>query len=232
MIASTTDVSDDSQDTGSLADSAYRAIRGRILENKWAPGFQAMELEVAAELGMSRTPVREAMMRLHNEGLVEVVPRRGMRVLPVSPTMMREIYDILGALESTAAEQLARRKPSDEELKPLVDATRDMAAALERDDLDAWARADETFHLHLVTLAGNKLLAEAVFNYWDRSHRARIFSLRLRPRPEHSTQEHMALVEKIRQGDAEGAARENLKHRKRAAAELLDIFDRYRFQHM
>jgi DNA-binding GntR family transcriptional regulator len=220
------------QEAGSLSDSAYKAIRRRILDNSWAPGYNAMEQEIAQELGMSRTPVREALMRLHNEGLVEVIPRRGMRVLPVSPTMMREIYEILGSLESTAVEMLTRRRPSEEELRPLMDATADMAKALEKNDLDAWARADEKFHLHLVTLAGNKLLAEAVFHYWDRSHRARLFSLRLRPFPTASTQEHMALVEKIRQGDAEGAARDNLLHRRRASKELLEIFDRYRFQHM
>ena len=77
---------------GSLVDAAYQGIRRRILDNVWAPGFQAMEQEVALELGMSRTPVREALIRLAKEGLVEVVPRRGMRVLPVSPTDMREIY--------------------------------------------------------------------------------------------------------------------------------------------
>lgn len=221
-----------SGDAGSLADAAYNAIRHRILDNIWVPGYQAMEQEIALQLGMSRTPVHEALMRLHNEGLVEVIPRRGMRVLPVSPTVMSEIYEILAALESAAAETLARRRPSEAELQPLVTATEAMAAALESDNLDAWAKADESFHAQLVTMAGNKLLAEAVFNYWDRAHRARMFSLRLRPRPVNSTQEHMALVERIREGDAEGAAKVNLEHRRRASRELLAIFERYRLQQM
>lgn len=75
-------------------------------------------------------------------------------------------------------------------------------------------------------------LAEAVFNYWDRAHRARMFSLRLRPYPVNSTQEHMALVERIRQGDAAGAAKVNLEHRRRASRELLAIFERYRLLQM
>ena len=145
---------------------------------------------------------------------------------------MKEIYEILSALESTAAEMLAARKPSDAELKPLVTATNAMAKALAKDDLDAWAAADESFHETLVNLAGNKMLADAVFSYWDRAHRARMFSLRLRPKPVSSTQEHMALVERLRQGDAAGAAAVNREHRQRASRELLIIFERFRLQQM
>jgi DNA-binding transcriptional MocR family regulator len=104
-----------------MVDAAYKEMHRRILDNVWAPGHQALEQEIALQLGMSRTPVREALIRLANEGLVEVIPRRGMRVLPVSPTDMKEIYEILGALESAAAEMLAARKPSDAELEPLID---------------------------------------------------------------------------------------------------------------
>ena len=216
----------------SMVDAAYKEMHRRILDNVWAPGHQALEQEIALQLGMSRTPVREALIRLENEGLVEVIPRRGMRVLPVSPTDMREIYEILGALESLAAEMLAARKPSDAELEPLIVATRAMEKALDADDLDAWAKADESFHEQLVTMAGNKLLAESVFSHWDRAHRARRFTLRLRPKPVNSTQEHMALVERLREGNAAGAAAVNREHRQRASRELLSIFERFRLQQM
>jgi DNA-binding GntR family transcriptional regulator len=88
----------------------YQALRARILDNLWPPGYQALEQALALELGVSRTPVREALIRLHNEGLVEVVPRHGVRVLPVSPVDMAEIYAILTSLESLAAELAAKRK--------------------------------------------------------------------------------------------------------------------------
>jgi DNA-binding GntR family transcriptional regulator len=219
-------------DPATLVESAYAEIRRHILDNLWPPGHQALEQEVALQLGMSRTPVHEALIRLQSEGLVEVIPRRGMRVLPVSVNDMREIYEILAALESTAAELLAARKPSEAELKPLLTSTKAMEKALARDDLDAWAAADEAFHEQLVQMAGNKMLAEAVFRYWDRAHRARMFTLRLRAKPVNSTQEHMALVEKLRQGDAAGAAAVNRAHRARASQELLGIFERYRMQQM
>ena len=187
---------------------------------------------MALALGMSRTPVHEALVRLQNEGLVQVVPRHGMRVLPVSPTDMAEIYQILTALECMAAELLARRRPSDLELEPLVAATEAMDRALRADDLDAWAAADERFHAGLLELAGNRQLQATVFNYWDRAHRARMFSLRLRPTPVNSTREHRELVERLRAGDAAGAAEVNRRHRERASRELLAIFEQYRLAQM
>jgi len=221
-----------SQPTASLVDAAYEQIRRRILDNVWPPGHRALEQEVALALGMSRTPVREALVRLQSEGLVEVVPRHGMRVLPVSPSDMREIYQILTALECMAAEILARRQPSDAELKPLVEATDAMDRALAVDDLDAWAKADELFHAQLLDLAGNRLLQATVMNHWDRAHRARMFTLRLRPKPVNSTREHMQLVERLRAGDADGAAQVNRAHRERAAGELLALFERFKLAQM
>ncbi|MGE5791368.1 MAG: GntR family transcriptional regulator [Bacteroidota bacterium] len=217
---------------GSRVDDAYRAIRKRILDNVYPPGYQALEQSLATELGISRTPVREALIRLQKEGLVDVVPRHGMRVLPVSPTDMKEIYEILSALESMAAELLAKRRPSDEELAPLERASRDMARALRADDLEGWAEADERFHRQLIDLAGNRLLAQAVLNFWDRAHRVRRITLRLRPKPVNSTKEHTALVERIRAGDPRGAHEVNRAHRERASRELLAILERYRLQHL
>ena len=216
----------------SLVDGAYEQIRRRILDNVWPPGHRALEQEVALALGMSRTPVREALARLRNEGLVEVIPRHGMRVLPVSPNDMREIYQILTALECMAAELLARRKPGDAELKPLVDATKAMDKALKAEDLDAWAAADERFHAQLMELAGNRQLQATVLNYWDRAHRARLFTLRLRPKPVNSTREHMAMVERLRAGDVEGATRVTRAHRERANQELIALFERFKLAHL
>lgn len=215
-----------------LAEQAYQEIRGRILDNVWTPGYQALEQEVAQALGMSRTPVREALMRLQQEGLIEVAPRRGMRVLPVSPNDMREIYEILTALECMAAELLSKQRPSLMVLKPLVKATEEMEKALAQDDLDRWARADERFHFELVRLAGNRMLLETVMGYWDRAHRARLFTLRLRPKPTNSTREHMELVELLAAGDAPGASKKNRQHRERASRELLAIFERYQLQRL
>ena len=217
---------------GSRVELAYAAVRRRILDNVYPPGHQVLEGALAGELGLSRTPVREALIRLAHEGLVEVIPRHGMRVLPVSPGDMREIYVVLTALESAAMEILSRRRPSDTELRPLVEATRDMTRALKADDLDAWAAADERFHQGLVELAGNRTLMDAVARVADRAHRARMFTLRLRPKPVNSTREHMAMLERIRAGDGKGAVEINRAHRDRATRELLAIFERFPVRQM
>jgi DNA-binding GntR family transcriptional regulator len=207
---------------------AYQEMRTRILDNVWPPGHQALEQALAIEMGMSRTPVREALIRLQNEGLIEVVPRHGMRVLPVSPSDMAEIYAVLSSLESTAAELAARRGLGAREVKPLETASRDMEAALAAGDLDAWAAADERFHMSLVELSGNRLLAEMVTNFWDRAHRARMFTLRMRPTPEHSTREHRAVAKAIRAGDATTARELHRAHRERGARELTEILQHFR----
>lgn len=216
----------------SLVDAAYEAVRQRILDNVYPPGHQALEQALAEELGISRTPLREAMIRLRNEGLVEIVPRHGVRVLPLSATDMKEIYETLTALESMAAELAARRRPGPDELKPLEGASRDMARALRANDLDAWAQADERFHRTLIDLCGNRLLKQTVLNFWDRAHRARMFTLRLRPKPVDSTEEHRELVERIRAGDAAGAFACTRAHRERGSRELLAIIERYRLHQL
>lgn len=216
----------------SMAEAAYRTIRQRILDNAWAPGTQALESALALELGMSRTPLREALLRLEAEGLVAVIPRHGMRVLPVSPGDMREIYQVLSSLESTAAELVARARPPAAELAPLEKASRDMEKALRRDDLDAWAEADERFHRHLVELCGNAKLAAIVFNHWDRAHRARMVTLRMRARPLRSTREHLAIVAAIRRGDAVRAGALYRAHRERAGAELTALLERHRLSQL
>ena len=153
-------------------------------------------------------------------------------VLPVSPADMAEIYTVLTALECAAAELVAARGPSERELKPLTEASRDMDRALKTDDLDAWAAADERFHRTLAELAGNRMLLQTIGNFWDRAHRARMVTLRLRPKPVNSTREHTLLVERLRAGDTRGAVEVNRAHRARASHELLDLFERLRVQHL
>jgi DNA-binding GntR family transcriptional regulator len=218
--------------TRSRVDAAYEVMRQRILDNEWPPGFVALEQALAHELGMSRTPVREALIRLAKDGLVDVVPRHGMRVLHVSADDMRDIYDMLTALEAKAAELAVRRAPSEQQLAPHVQASRDMERALEADELDGWANADERFHRNLVMLSGNRLLIDAVRNCWDRAHRARMVTLRMRNKPIESTRDHLALVERIREGDARGASEIHRTHRERGSRELLEILERYRLQQL
>ena len=93
----------------SLVDDAYSKLKDAIRENQFPPGYQGSEQEIANHLGMSRTPVHEAVIRLQEEGLVRVLARRGVVVCAISADDMREIYQVIIALEGAAAELLAER---------------------------------------------------------------------------------------------------------------------------
>lgn len=212
----------------SRVSAAYSQIKNRILDNTYPPGFQALELEMAQQLGMSRTPVREALILLENEGLIEVLPRRGMRVVPLSQTDMREIYQVLTALESTAVELAARRKPSGQEMTPMQTALDDMDRALQGDDLEAWAEADERYHRSILDLCDNGRLSAMANTVRDQGHRARMITLRLRPKPWQSNIEHRAVFEAIRRGDAETARDTHYRHRIRASEVITAVLLEYR----
>jgi DNA-binding GntR family transcriptional regulator len=202
---------------------AYHELRRRILDNELVPDRQYLEQELADVLSMSRTPVREALIRLSEERLVEVRPRHGARVIPVSAEDMREIYELLTELESLAARKLGERGLRPAQLARLQAAVEDMEQALERNDLVAWARADETFHSQLVDQCGNSRLKPIVATVRDQAHRARMQTLKLRPKPVDSNRDHAAVVEAIRKRDGERAAAIHRRHRQQAGAMLLSL---------
>lgn len=218
----------DSNSRFSRVDHAYQEIKQRILNNVYYPGYQVLEKDLAEELGVSRTPVREALILLQHDGLVELIPRHGMRVVPIEADDMREIYEVLTALECLAAELLAKRRPDASELEPMRQAIVRMDQALEDDDLEAWARADENFHQHLLDLCGNRRLISMARTVMDQGHRARIVTLRLRPKPVDSNREHHALLDAIEKGDGDAARQRHQEHRRRASKVLIELLKKFR----
>jgi DNA-binding GntR family transcriptional regulator len=202
---------------------AYDELRRRILENEMPAGAQYLEQTLADELGMSRTPVREALIRLSDERLVEVKPRHGARVLPVSATDMGEIYELLTALESIAARRVAERGLHAAQLARLDACVAGMERALERNDLPGWSEHDRAFHDAIVELSGNRRLAQIVAMFRDQAHRARMQTLTLRPKPVQSNRDHAALVQAIRNRDGAGASDIHRRHRQEAGRMLLKL---------
>lgn len=211
----------------SRVNDAYARLKDEILSNRLLPGFQAPEPEIAERLGMSRTPVREALIRLQAEGLVELIPRRGARILPVLASDMQEIYEILTALEPHAAAELAKRALTEEDLAPLELATQEMETALTQGSLEEWADADDRFHRSLLHLHGNERLCAITSSLFDQAHRARMVTLRLRKAPVRSTQEHRQILTHLRNGDAKKVKSVFHAHRERAARELLHILETF-----
>lgn len=211
----------------SLVDRAYREIRRRILDNDYPPSHQVLEQELAAELEMSRTPVREALVRLKDEGFVQLIPRHGMRVVPLSIPDLREMYDVLLALELAAIETLARQRPTVETLAPVQQTLDDMDQALARKDVDAWVDADERFHRGLVGLCGNTRLVVMVDTLWDQGHRARRTTVRLRGALNPSNEEHRALLGAISAGNWQDARVVHEKHFRRTSREIVGLLEQF-----
>src|ERR671912_1142384 len=125
----------------SLVEDAYKALKDAIRNNVFPPGYQGSEQEIALRLGMSRTPVHEAIIRLQEDGLVRVLSKRGVTVCPLAPEDIREIYEVIIAIEAMAAELLAALPDGERHLvaDELEDATSEMEQALQDDGLLAWA---------------------------------------------------------------------------------------------
>lgn len=202
---------------------AYRELRLRILEGRLSPGTTLLEAEVAALLAMSRTPIREALIRLEDEGLVIVTPRRGFTVRALSLDDLAEIYEVFSALEVRAARLAARRgldPATAERLSGLLTA---MERATARGDIVRWSHLDDDFHAGLVAASGNGRLEATIRQCWDQQYRARMSIVPLRPRPDRSDAEHRLILEAIRARDAEAAERLLGAHRDRADTQTLSL---------
>jgi DNA-binding GntR family transcriptional regulator len=212
----------------SLVHQAYQEIRRRILDNEYPPAHQVLEQDLAADLGMSRTPMREALVKLQNENFIQLIPRHGMRVVPLSLEDLRDTYEVLTALELTAIERLVRSKPDRRVFALLDRALDDMDAALNKRDRDEWVKADERFHRMLIDLCGNRRLATVAYTLWDHGHRARMTTVRLRPTLGSSNKEHRDVVEAIKRGDWREARALHTKHRARTSEEIVDLLEQCR----
>ncbi|WP_170450186.1 GntR family transcriptional regulator [Ruegeria arenilitoris] len=207
---------------------AVRDLRRMILTGELAAGTDHLETELAEQLGMSRTPVREAALMLESKGLLEMRPRKGVRILPVSPDDMREIYDILTELESLAAERAAEAGFSEQDLQPLADSIAQMDRAIGEEDLEAWAKADDLFHRELVRLGGNRRVESIVSMMSDQVRRARASTLFIRPLPVKSNEDHRAVYTAIRDGKPEVARDRHRQHRLHAKSVIIDILEKHR----
>lgn len=218
----------------SLVDDAYLAMKQAIQDSSFAPGYQASEQEIALRLGMSRTPVHEAVIRLQEDGLVRVLPRRGVLICALAPEDVREIYDVIIAIEGRAAELLAER-PDAERVAicaELADQTETMAEAWKAGNFLDWGQADAGFHRLLVERAGNGRMSRIIQTINDQSHRARMLTLKLRRELGASVAEHREIIDAIRRGDAMKAQDRTHHHRLRARDELLPLLESFGLKHL
>ena len=194
-------------------DSAYDRLKAEILQGILPPGYQAPEPDIASRLGMSRTPVREALIRLEAEGLIDLIPRRGARVVAISQKDFREIFEILAVLEGLAAHAAAQIGIASEPLSGLRQVLDEGETVLRARDISAWAQLDDTFHRLVAGLSGNDRLCSEVCGLLDQVFRANSVLLRLNNAPAARDATHLKIVDAIAAGEADRAAELANAHR-------------------
>lgn len=188
------------------AETAYRHVKDALLAGRLGAGTMVSEGDVAAELAMSRTPVREAFLRLSTEGWLRLFPRRGALVVPVAPGEAEAVVDARLLLESHAVDVVAGSPGARQQLatglRSLVAQQRDAVAA---GDLDAYARLDAAFHQAIVAAGGNALLTEVSVTLRERQQRMIALSVGVAgERAPRFVEGHEHLVAAIEAGDADG----------------------------
>ncbi|MFJ5234049.1 GntR family transcriptional regulator [Kitasatospora sp. NPDC088391] len=187
-----------------LRDQVAHALRAALISGELRPGVVYSAPALAADFGVSATPVREAMLDLAREGLVEAVRNKGFRVTELSERDLDEFTEIRALIEVPTIGQVARTATADqlEALRPQAEA---IVAAARKHDLIGYLEADRQFHLDVLALAGNARLVETV---GDLRKRSRLYGLnRLDQRGELTTsaEEHLELLDVLLTGDAEAA---------------------------
>ncbi|MBB5933316.1 GntR family transcriptional regulator [Streptomyces zagrosensis] len=187
-----------------LRDQVANALRAAMIAGELRTGTVYSAPTLAAELGVSATPVREAMLALAREGLVEPVRNKGFRITELSDRDLDEYSEIRELIEVPIIGRVTRTVCV-EDLESMRPVAQEIVAAADRHDLIGYLEADRRFHLQLVGLAGNARLVEVV---GDLRNRARLFGLaRLDGNGElvASAGEHLELLDLMIAGDAEGA---------------------------
>ena len=194
----------------SLRDQAYEAIKDRILTCRFRPGQTIDELSVADLLGFGRTPVHQALDRLHLEGLVSVIPRKGVVVTPVVATQILEMIEVRMINESHCASLAAERaEPGD--IAGLLKTLEQAHKALKAEDVKMLMKCDRQFHMGLANAARNDMLAKIVTNLNERSLRFWFISF---TSDHHLSfqEQHNQIFESVKAGKPAHAAKAMTRH--------------------
>jgi len=190
-------------DRSLLRDNVYRRIRDAIVDGTFLPGEQLKDGELAEWLGVSRTPVREALLRLGNSGLVVAIPGRSTTVTDINPDAVRDARDVIASMHFLAVRQVAGRL-GEADLERMREANRRFITAVQSGDVAAALDADEEFHRVPVAVLGNGALASVIEHFDPLVRRAE--RLRFSRDGDKSGQLHEQLIQLLATGDAEDAA--------------------------
>lgn len=201
------------------ADLVYEYLREQIINGTYAPGRRMTLQDLSSELGLSHMPVREALLRLERENLLESEPHKGMRVVRPSLQAAQELFEVRCELEGLAAYRACLAQEADlaADLRAI---NADFAEAFAAQDFTAMGAANWTLHRRILQAAASTQLSRVLEDVWTSSSRYRLGYQLIPGRAQHTILEHDVMIAAIEGGDADAAREAAREHIRRAGAEL------------
>ena len=194
-----------------LRDVVFITLRQAILKGELAPGERLMEIRLANMLGVSRTPIREAIRKLELEGLVVMIPRRGAEVAGISEKSLRDVLEVRRSLEELAMDLAVQRMDSGR-MEELEKAQAEFVEAISASDLIRIAQADENFHDVIYAGTENEKLVQMLNNLRDQMYRYRLEYIKDTGKRQILKVEHERMMDALRHRDREKAKRTAREH--------------------
>ena len=204
-----------------LRDVVFNTLRQAILRGELKPGERLMEIQLANKLGVSRTPIREAIRKLELEGLVLMIPRRGAEVAEITEKSLRDVLEVRGALEELAV-KLACQKITDEQIQELCMAEKEFEMALSSGDVTVYAEADVKFHDVIYRATDNQRLIQLLFNLREHMYRYRVEYLKREESHGNLLIEHRRIIETIANRDMDAAVDAVCQHIDNQVSAVID----------
>lgn len=204
-----------------LREIVFETLRDAIITGKLGPGERLMEIQLAEEMGVSRTPVREAIRKLELEGFVVMVPRKGAYVAGVSIKDIADVFEVRAALEALAA-SLAAERITDEELDQLERSLVSINEVSDGKNINKVVESDIDFHDLLYQASRNQKLINIITNLKEQLQRYRATSLAVTGRTKDAVDEHRAIVEALAERNGELAAELARRHIENAENVMLE----------
>ena len=204
-----------------LRDVVFHTLRRGIMQGDLKPDERLMEIKLANRLGVSRTPIREAIRMLELEGLVVMIPRKGAQVAEITEKDLKDVLEVRMGLEELAV-KFACQRITEEQLDNLYHASRKFEEAVKREDLTELAQADVDFHDLIYKATGNERLVQLLNNIREHMYRYRVEYLKDEEIRGSLVQEHDTLLEKLSQRDLEGAKQVTQSHIETQQAYILE----------
>jgi DNA-binding GntR family transcriptional regulator len=205
-----------------LRDMVFDVLMNAIMQGQLSPGERLLEVQLADEMGVSRTPVREAIRRLELEGFVVMVPRKGAYVAGLSIDDVESVYEIRTALE-TLAVRLAAQRMEAADYEQLDELAGKMQQTWQEGDVDNWVNLDARFHELLYTFSRNERLISMMSNIMEQLSRYRIISLANVEVRQNSLNEHQTLIEALKRRDSDAAADAAARHIENTKQSLVNM---------